>query len=202
MRSLFIDTSSFFMSIAIIENNKVIYSKNQEYKTGMAENIVPEIDEAFNNVNFKVNEIDKIFVVSGPGSFTGIRVGVCAAKIIAWAVGCDVIPLSSLEFLATTKVDSKYIIPMIDARRGNVFTAVYDSNLNSIEKDQLINKDEFLSNKKEYEIVSYDFDFIKPNPDILKIVLKHMSDKGENVHALKPNYLKLTEAEENNGKRS
>ena len=190
------------MSIAIIESNKVIYSKNQEYKTGMAENIVPEIEKAFNNVNFKVNEIDKIFVVSGPGSFTGIRVGVCAAKIIAWAVGCDVIPLSSLEFLATTKVDSKYIIPMIDARRGNVFTAVYDSNLNSIEKDQLINKDEFLSNKKEYEIVSYDFDFIKPNPDILKIVLKHMSDKGENVHALKPNYLKLTEAEENNGKRS
>ena len=94
MRSLFIDTSSFFMSIAIIENNKVIYSKNQEYKTGMAENIVPEIDEAFNNVNFKVNEIDKIFVVSGPGSFTGIRIGVTAANTIAVPIIPLIIPIT------------------------------------------------------------------------------------------------------------
>ena len=199
MRSLFIDTSSFFMNLAIIENNKMLFSFSKEVKNDMASSIVSEIDIAFQKVPFTIKDLDKIFVVCGPGSFTGIRVGVTAAKIIAWSINIPVVPLSSLELMATTSVVEEYSIPMIDARRGNVYAGVYDKQLNNIVADGLYNCEDFIHNLKySYKIVSYDDikNSIKPELNILKIVSKHIEDNGVLANELKPNYLKLTEAEE------
>lgn len=198
MRSLFINTSSFFMSIAILENGKVVYKKEEEMLTDMASRIVPEIELAFDNVTFDIEDINNIFVVNGPGSFTGVRVGVTVAKMIGWALKKDIIPLSSLELLATTKIDSTNHIGVIDARRGYVFAGVYDSSLNVIMKDNYI----LLSDLDKYlvdgKLISYDKidGALAPSIDIEKVVSKHMNDEPINAHALKPNYLKLTEAEE------
>ena len=142
---------------------------------------------------------------NGPGSFTGIRVGVTIAKTIAWALNIDVIPISSLELIATTKTQKKYLVPMIDARRCNVFAGVYDRNLNCIKKDKLVNLKDFIKDlNNDYEFVSYDDiateSLKKPDIDVIRIVNKHQLDKGINPHNLNPNYLKLTEAEENRGK--
>lgn len=206
MRSLFIDTTSFFMNLAIIEDNNILYNFSKEVRNDMASQIVPQIKSAFDNLTFTINDLDRVYVVSGPGSFTGIRVGVTAAKIIGWATKANLVPLSSLELLATTITSATYLIPMIDARRGNVYTAVYDKNLNYIIKDSLVSYDEFIKDKKNFQIISYDNikNSIKPKLDILKIVNKHLQDPGVNPNALKPNYLKLTEAEENriNDKRN
>ncbi len=207
MRSLFIDTSSFFMNLAIIENNKMLFSFSKEVKNDMASSIVSEIDIAFQKVPFTIKDLDKIFVVCGPGSFTGIRVGVTAAKIIAWSINIPVVPLSSLELMATTSVVEEYSIPMIDARRGNVYAGVYDKQLNNIVADGLYNCEDFIHNLKySYKIVSYDDikNSIKPELNILKIVSKHIEDNGVLANELKPNYLKLTEAEEkrNNDKNN
>ena len=147
-------------------------------------------------INFQL--FDKIFVVNGPGSFTGVRIGVTVAKTIAWALKIDLIPLSSLEFIASTQSDKKYLVPMIDARRGNVFAGIYDQELNNILPDELISYEQ-LSKKidESYEQISYNLEnSIKPNGDIIKVINKHLSDKSVNPHSLKPNYLKLTEAEE------
>lgn len=198
MRSLFINTSSFFMSIAILENGKVVYKKEEEMLTDMASRIVPEIELTFDNVTFDIEDINNIFVVNGPGSFTGVRVGVTVAKMIGWALKKDIIPLSSLELLATTKIDSTNHIGVIDARRGYVFAGVYDSSLNVIMKDNYI----LLSDLDKYlvdgKLISYDKidGALAPSIDIEKVVSKHMNDEPINAHALKPNYLKLTEAEE------
>ena len=98
---------------------------------------------------------------------------------MAWSLKKDIVPLSSLELMATTNTDKKYIVPMIDARRGNVFAGIYDKELNIIKKDSLISLEELTSNLTEnYELISYD---------------------NINPHNLNPNYLKLTEAEENLG---
>lgn len=207
MRSLFIDTSSFFMNLAIIENNKMLFSFSKEVKNDMASSIVSEIDIAFQKVPFTIKDLDKIFVVCGPGSFTGIRVGVTAAKIIAWSINIPVVPLSSLELMATTSVVEEYSIPMIDARRGNVYAGVYDKQLNNIVADGLYNCEDFIHNLKySYKIVSYDDikNSVKPELNILKIVSKHIEDNGVLANELKPNYLKLTEAEEkrNNDKNN
>ena len=140
MKILFLDTSSFFVSIAIAEDNNILYKYNGIIKDDMSSRIMPLIREGFNSVNFDIKDIDKIMVVNGPGSFTGIRIGVTVAKIIAWSLKKDIITISSLEYLATTNCSTKYIIPMIDARRGFVYSGVYDSELNVIEKVEYLDK--------------------------------------------------------------
>lgn len=202
MKILLIDTTTFFATVAIIDNNKVVYKFHEEITSDMSSKIVPIIDEAFNNVDFNIEDIDKIMVCNGPGSFTGIRVGVTVAKTIAWALKKDIIPLSSLELMATTQTSKNYLVPMIDARRKNAFIGIYDRDLNCISLDKLTNVLNFVSNlNDDYEFVSYDniedIEVVKPNIDLLKIVSKHINDGGINPHNLNPNYLKLTEAEEN-----
>lgn len=198
MRSLFINTSSFYMSLAILEDGKLLYKKEEEILVDMASKIIPEIELSFNNVSFGLEDIDKIFVVNGPGSFTGVRVGVTVAKTIAWALKKDVIPLSSLQLLATTPVETDNVISVIDARRGYVFAGVYDKDLNIVMPDKYILKDDLEEYLDNGTMVSYDkLDGVSmPSIDIVKIVEKHKNDDSINPHALKPNYLKLTEAEE------
>lgn len=200
MRSLLIDTTSSFITISIIEDNNILYNYQDKIISDMSSRIIPIIDEGFKKIDFSIRDIDKIFIVNGPGSFTGIRVGVTVAKTIAWALKKEIIPISSLQFMATTETDKKYIVPMMDARRGNVFAGVYDSELNCIKEDKLINLYELIENLDDnYELVSYDNieNTIKPNINILKIINKHINDKVVSPHKLNPNYLKLTEAEEN-----
>lgn len=198
MRSLFINTSSFYMSLAILEDDKLLYKKEEEILVDMASKIIPEIELSFNNVSFGLEDIDKIFVVNGPGSFTGVRVGVTVAKTVAWALKKDVIPISSLELLATTPVETDNVISVIDARRGYVFAGVYDKDLNIVMPDKYILKDDLEEYLDNGTMVSYDkLDGVSmPSIDIVKIVEKHKNDDSINPHALKPNYLKLTEAEE------
>jgi len=199
---LLIDTTTSNITVSIIKDQIVLYDYSENIISDMSSKILPIIDKGLKELSLKLSDINKIFVVNGPGSFTGIRVGVTVAKTIAWALKKDIIPLSSLELMATTPTDKKYLVPMIDARRGNIFTGIYDKELNLIKSDGLVNLKEFTSNLNDnYEFISYDNididDKIKPNIDILKIINKHLNDKGINPHKLNPNYLKLTEAEEN-----
>ena len=200
MISLIIDTSISIPTIAIIKDNKVLYRYHEKISSDMSSKILPIIDDAVKNTNIELNDIDNIFVVNGPGSFTGVRIGATIGKTIAYSLNKEVISLSSLEFMSSIDTDKKYIIPMIDARRGNVFGAIYDNNLNNIKKDSLINKEELLKDIDDnYLLVSYDAidNSIIPNQNLIKIINKHINDIGVNPHDLKPNYLKLTEAEEN-----
>ena len=200
MKILLIDTTTSFVTVSIIDDDKILYCFHEQILTDMSSKIIPIIDEAFKKVGFDLKSIDKIMVCNGPGSFTGIRVGVTVAKTMAWALKKDIIPISSLELIASTSTNKKYTVPMIDARRGNVFAGIYDSNINNTEKDKLINLEKLTQKlDSNYEIISYD-DIkysIKPNIDVLKIANKHKNDKSINPHNLNPNYLKLTEAEEN-----
>ena len=155
---------------------------------------MPVIFEAFNQSNLTPENIDKIFVVNGPGSFTGIRVGLTVAKIMAYSLNIPLISLSSLELMASGFDED--ITSLIDARRGYVFAGKYDKELNAIYKDNYVLLDNL---DLKGTIVSYDsFNFEVKNPklDIVKIIKKHENDKPINPHELKPNYLKLTEAEE------
>lgn len=201
MISLLIDTSTSNITVSIIDRNNILYNYQEVIKVDVSSKLMPIIDEGLKKNNLLLNDIDKIFIVNGPGSFTGIRVGVTVAKTIAWALKKDIIPISSLELMATTKTNKRYIVPMIDARRGNVFTGIYDNELNCVTNDKLVNMEEFISNlDNEYEFISYDNinidKLVNPNINVLKIINKHTNNKALNPHNLNPNYLKLTEAEE------
>ena len=194
MKYLFIDTCTSHLVISLIVDGKIVSSYNEKIDKGMSNYVLPEIERQLKNNNIIASSIDAIFVSNGPGSFTGIRVGLTIAKVYAWSLNIKVIPISSLEVLASTN-SNKNRLALMDARRGYVFLGGYDQNLNPLIKDSyvLYDKDKY----KDYQIVSYD-DFegsIEPNIDILKVIKKHENDKGINPHKLNPNYLKLTEAE-------
>ena len=136
MKSLFIDTSSSFVNIYILKDNSILVSKSHHTLKDMANSIMPLIRESFNEVDFDIKDIDKIFVTVGPGSFTGVRVGITVAKTISWSLSIPVYPISTLEYLASIDTNCNKIISIIDARRGNVFAGFYDLNLNNLNLNQ------------------------------------------------------------------
>ncbi len=192
MRYLFIDTSNNLI-ISILENNKEIYCFNSHETNQTSAQVMPILDEALTKTKLNIKDIDKIFVINGPGSFTGIRVGVTIAKTIGFCLNIPIIPLSELELLATTNTNTDYNISLIDARRGYVYGAIYDKNLKPYFKEQYI----LLSELEKKYPDSYTIITDTAKIDILKIIQKHELDKPINPHQLNPNYLKKTEAEEN-----
>lgn len=204
MKSLFLDTSNSNLILAIFDDLKQLYYFNERVNNDLSVKIFPIIDEAFQLSKLKPEDIDTIFVAAGPGSFTGVRIGVSIAKTYAWAMKKKVVPISSLEVLASTHTDGSYIVPIIDARRDCVYAGIYNSNLGLVYKDMYINLQELktkLSTNK-YVFVSNDINLvdeniIKPNIDLVRIITKHLNDEGVNPHSLIPHYLKITEAEAN-----
>ena len=203
MIDLFIDTSIKYITISVIESDDIIYTFHEKIMEDLSVKILSIIDNALKKTNKNVSDINKIYVVNGPGSFTGIRIGLTIVKVLAWSLNISVIPVSSLELIATTEVNNDYIVPCIDARRENGYLGLYDKDLNIIKNDQFCNINDFLKKnclKDNYALVTYDDINVEnrvfPNINIMKIVKKHKNDKSVNPHLLNPNYLKNTEAEE------
>ena len=97
MRYLYLDTSSSFLYAGIIKDNKLIDSICEEMASDLSKIALLKISNMFTNNNLKPNDIDKILVVNGPGSFTGIRVGITIAKTYAWGLKKDITTVTSLE---------------------------------------------------------------------------------------------------------
>ena len=197
MRSLLLDTSNSFINIYVVENNEILVEEHIKVLKDMSNIIMPKIRELFDRLDFDIKDVDKLFVTIGPGSFTGVRIGITVIKTIGYSLNIPICPISTLEYLASISTDEKRILSIIDARRGNVFAGYYDNNLDRIKEEELISYDDI--NKNNYDIVvSYDgvYNSNVINVDILKLINKHLNDKSINPHSLVPNYLKKTEAEE------
>lgn len=214
MMSLFLDSSDKKIIITILRNLEIINETIEENDNNLSQRFLPLIDKTLTETGISLQDINKIFIVNGPGSFTGVRIGVDVAKVIAYSLNIDIIPISELELLSTTDTKHDFVVSYIDARRGYVYAGMYDNNLNFIFRDEYLSIEK-LNNKirrhTSFDRVSYVsyYDNIEktvlPKIDVAKIVKKHMDDKGINPHKIIPNYLKKTEAEENlirNGKRN
>lgn len=177
-------------------DGEIKYLYDEEVGKDMSSIIIVKMEEAFKKSEIKPSDLDKILVVNGPGSFTGIRVGLTIAKTMAWTLKIPVVPISSLEVMASG-ANNDMNVALINARRGYVFAGGYDANLNIVFNDEYIT----LSSLTQYDhLISYDdFDIYteKPIINLKKVIDKHCNDLGVNPHELKPNYLKNTEAEEN-----
>lgn len=204
MRVLYIDTSSSYLYTAIVENGRSVIEIKKDFGHALSEKALPEIVSMFESINLKPEEIDKIIVVNGPGSFTGIRIGITIAKVYAWSLNIPITTITSLEAMMLSSNKNMYKVPVIDARRKYVFGAIYDNdnkeiikpqyvNISNLEKElEKINNYTVITNDDIYELNNKE----SYNPNISKIV-EYFKDKPPiNPHAINPNYLKLTEAEE------
>ena len=93
---LYIDTSSNFLYTGIVEKDKIICEIKKEYGHTLSEYALPEIVSMFEKNNIEPNQITKIVVVDGPGSFTGIRIGITIAKVYAWSLNIPITTITSL----------------------------------------------------------------------------------------------------------
>lgn len=206
MRCLYIDTSSNFLYSGIVNGDKLETSVLERMDHELSKNAMLRISEMFKRVNLSPNDIDKIIVVNGPGSFTGIRIGITIAKVFAWGLDKEISMISSLEAMATSGSEASYIVPVIDARREYVYAAIYDENGKAILEPQHILLDQLrkrLSKLSNYQLISnddinIDCEIKEYIPDILAIVKRYCDRPSQNPHTVNPNYLKLTEAEEKN----
>ncbi len=207
MKILYLDTSSSFLYAAILEDDKVLEQIKDQLGNNLSSHTLPRVEEMLKVNNVKIDDIGKIICVNGPGSFTGIRIGLTIAKTMAWAKKIPIIAISSLEAMAlSSDGEYNYIVPAIDARRNFVYSTIYDiQNKNFIMEEKHISLDtlqvvlsnlvgsiSFVSNDKldvDYDVQPYD-------PKIEKIVKECKNKEPVNPHSIDANYLKLTEAEE------
>ena len=205
---LYIDTSSSYLYTGLIDNTKIIAEIKKEYNQELSKVALPEIVSMFENNAIEPKNIQKIIVVNGPGSFTGIRIGITIAKVYAWSLKIPITTITSLEAMAISSESDMVRVPIIDARRGYCYSAIFDKDEKEVLKPCYITYNELqkeLEKINTYKIISNDQDKIsipcnkveKYNPNILKIVEYFKNKKEINPHAINPEYLKLTEAEEN-----
>ena len=132
---LHIETSSKQCSVALAYKGKTLTSRvlNSE-SFSHNEKLHLFISEILEEANLKPKLLDAISVSKGPGSYTGLRIGVAAAKGFCFALDIPLIALNSLEILvqSVTQAEVELIIPMMDARRMEVYTAIFDGNKNWI----------------------------------------------------------------------
>ncbi len=126
MRILAIDSSSTVASVAIVEDEKIIGEYTINNKITHSQTLLPMIDDMFKVSEIELSTIDAIAITSGPGSFTGLRIGSATAKGLGQALGKPLIAIPTLEAMAYNFFDTdKIICPIMDARRNQTYTAVY-----------------------------------------------------------------------------
>ena len=204
MISLFIDTSSSDVSIAIIKDSELLSSRIKDIPGEHSVYATSLLDEVFKEAKIEKDDIDNVMVVTGPGSFTGLRIGVTIAKVFGYLVKKKVICISSLKMRALS-FDHDYCLSLMDARNNNYYLALYDKNNKEIVEPVFGNKEMVKDLIEKYNPVCVgDNDFsvddkkvLKKKLDVVRI-FNYYKDKDKiNPHLVVPDYLKLPQAMEN-----
>lgn len=135
---LSLETATTNCSVSLSKDGKTIALK-QDSRNGYshAEKLHVFIDDVLKEANVYRSEIDAIAISKGPGSYTGLRIGVSAAKGLAFALDKPVISIPTLTILAKqVKIEKGTIVAMLDARRMEVYSAIFDANYNQLRDTQ------------------------------------------------------------------
>lgn len=195
LKRLVIDSATKHLYIGLFDDFKPLYKFYQEGKNDHSVKLMSEIEKGFKLNNMKVSDLDEIIVGVGPGSYTGLRIGVVVAKMFGWNNSIPIKTISSLAMLASSSVWETSLLSEIDARRGNSFLGLFklkNGVLTVEDKEQLTNLEEYKrSISVPYKVIS------EGEPNIEVILNSDLLTEVENIHSLNPNYLRITEAEQN-----
>ena len=203
MISLFFDTSSKNLIVYLVKDNNILYEKELETTNDHSKYLVPFIDEALKTNNIEPKDINKVYVVNGPGSFTGTRIGVTVGKTFCYSNNINVIPVSSLKQYIFSESNKDYYVSIIKDKGNRVYYGIYDKDYDDIVTDKYNYIDVFKEDISKLNgnivyISNEDIEGIKvnkPKLDIIKLIDYYKNDEI-NPHFLKPNYLKKIEVEE------
>lgn len=130
---LAIETSSRVSSIALLQGDSLLGQRTFSHGLQNAARVLPLIDELISEAGAKPRSISQIAVSIGPGSFTGLRIGVTLAKTLAFATSARLLAVPTLPVIAANAPDSSiYVMPILDAKRDQAFTALYHRQQNRL----------------------------------------------------------------------
>ena len=149
MNILAIDTSGPVVGCAVMKEGRIAHTVAMDHGLTHSETLMPAVDEVMQGSGLTCADIDVFAAVAGPGSFTGVRIGICAAKGFAHAAGKPCVPIHALEALAMNFFGADaYVCPILDARRKQVYCALFDTRNGYPERimqDDAIALDELLT---------------------------------------------------------
>ncbi|MFF2754786.1 tRNA (adenosine(37)-N6)-threonylcarbamoyltransferase complex dimerization subunit type 1 TsaB [Psychrobacillus sp. NPDC058041] len=213
-----IDTSHTPLAVAVLKDDQVLAEYKSSLKITHSIGTMPAIEELLKKANIKPGEIDAIAVAKGPGSYTGVRIGVTIGKTLAWTLNIPIVSVSSLQVLAgNAPYFPGVVCAIMDARRGNVFAGIYtngevvrEAHMSLVELLETVDEmgqpvlfvgmdvsihweqiKEVLGDKVQRTNAAFDL----PSAAIL-IELAKKQEPTE-VHGVVPEYLRVTEAEAN-----
>lgn len=222
MKAIAIDTSNLTLGIALLDDTKVI----GEYVTNLKKNhsvrAMPAVEWLMQECDIKPEELERVIVAKGPGSYTGLRIGVSIAKTLAWTLKIPLVGVSSLEVLAAGGTFfNGSLNPLFDARRGQVYTGLYEYGENGVlmnsRKDQNLLLSDWLEElKKEDKKILFLGNDVSLHQEVILETLKDqaviasmtennprpamlgkigLKKEPEDIHTFVPNYIRLAEAE-------
>ncbi|NMB33295.1 MAG: tRNA (adenosine(37)-N6)-threonylcarbamoyltransferase complex dimerization subunit type 1 TsaB [Clostridium sp.] len=129
MKIMALDSSAMVATVAVMEDEKLLGEYTLNYKRNHSQTLMPMIEQILTDLELVPGDIDIFAASTGPGSFTGLRIGVTSIKAMAYALGKSVIGVPTLDAMAYNMPMNKHIVcPMLDARNNQVYTALYNWN--------------------------------------------------------------------------
>lgn len=154
MNILALSTTSSSGSIAIYKEDHISYINHLDIKITHSERLLPQIDTGLKNSKLGISDIDLVTIANGPGSFTGVRIGLATAKGICMAHNIPLLPINTLELLANNiAFSNRNILALIDARMAEVYAALYSPELEIILQETNAKPTDFLKLIKEPVII-------------------------------------------------
>lgn len=210
-----IDTSTSSGSVALLKEGKLVGSQLYSIEKSHSSLLHVMIEQMMSNTGCEMNELSAVAVAEGPGSYTGLRIGVSAAKGLCLALDIPLIAVNTLEAMAfqlyRRSVDRVIYCPMLDARRMEVYAALYDENFKSLKPtapviledyayEDILDKHKVLffgdGSNKSKDVIKHEnaffVDDIVPSAEEVSLLAfdKFKTESFENVISFEPFYLK------------
>lgn len=220
-----IDTANTPLAVALVKNGQVIAEEVTNIKLNHSGGAMPAIERLFTRTKLQPADLDVIAVSEGPGSYTGIRIGVTIAKTLAWTLKIPVVGVSSLKVLAANiPYYQEVICTLMDARRQNVYAGAYDgsNHLENVVEDGHYSMEDLLGQlealKRPVLFVGHDVELFwetiketlgeramrAPYPcdlpsasQLIYLAEQRPLPSAEKVHQFVPTYKRIAEAEAN-----
>ena len=212
MKVLAFDTSSKALSVAILDGENLLADVTINIKKNHSITLMPAIDFLMTSVDLQPSDLDRIVVAQGPGSYTGLRVAVATAKTLAYTLNIELVGVSSLYALAAAADFDGLVVPIMDARRNNVYAGFY-KNGQPVKTDQHMSFTAVLEAVKAEakvifvgEVANFSNQIAEslPQAKVLSVLPSAyaIGKRGQelqpvDVDSFVPSYLKRVEAEEN-----
>ena len=198
-KRLFLDTATKSIYLCLLDGERVLETVYQEGMNDHSVTLFPTLEAMLSNHQLQLKDLDEIIVGIGPGSYTGVRIGVSVVKMIGYALpNIRIFAVSSLALLASSS-SKEWILASMDARRGNAFMAYYkqeQGRFTPLIQDCLEEKTTIESQiDPQADIVTSGI----PNP--ISILQSGLIKEVIDIHTLTPNYLQATEAEKKQGEQ-